>query len=325
MFAPTSVLGQNSGTINGQLLDVSGEPLRIRNAFAFLCDAKTGYPLLAKSKKIIGRTNGFGSMSDWVSAESNADGKFTIDDVPPGTYRIVAQSWTGRDSIPSIKEDNLAVMLHGSAEGVNVKSGAVTSCTVKALGSSGLRIRTEPDEGHAYLFLSLKPTLGEPILGPMLWGDDFTTHIMSAVHLRQGNQTYFGLPDNSDVHVMLLNYDNNAGMGGVTTRTKRLSTVTLPIYATWSNGYHTPPERLQPLVEWIRNHQQRFTDLMNKGLESDLVPATNYSAHQLLYQRLADDPDKTVDIPQLGTFTMLDAFAAQSYLRILQSHEQRKK
>lgn len=325
MFAPSFILAEDSGRVHGQLLDIAGQSLAIPNAFAFLCDAEVGYPLQAKSRQIISRTNGFGGIDQWFSARTDNDGKFTFENVPLGKYRIVAQSWIGRDSLPSVKDHDVSVMLHGCAKNVEVKQNQTTNCTIKALGSSTLRIQTEPDEGHAYLFLSLKPTLGEPILGPMLWGENFTTNIMSAVHIRRGAQTYFGLPNNAEVHVMLLNYDNNAGIGGVTVRTNQFTNATLPIYATWSNGYHEPPERLKPLVEWIRSHPQQATNLLNSGLDPTPSPKQGRLNYLSLFKQLQQNPHQIVDVLDVGKFKKLDLLAAQSYLRILQSHEQRKR
>lgn len=324
MFAPIPVEGEEFGIIEGQLLDDADQPLGVRNAFAFLCDAKTGFPLRADTKQVISRSGGFGPMNYWWSAKTDNDGRFTFDHVPPGKYRIVAQSWTGLDAIPSMKANDVAVTLHGFADNVTVETMVTSNCTVKALGSSVLQIQNQPNEGNAFLFVSLKPTLGEPILGPMLWGNDFTRNVVSAVHIKRGSQTFFGLPNNAEVHVMLLNYDNNAGLGGVTVKTNRYTKATLPIYATWSNGYHEPPQRLKPLVEWVRAHPQQGHDLIHANIEAPLKPKPGQPNNLALLEHLKQSPDVAVDVPGLGKFSKLELLAAQNYLRILESHEARK-
>lgn len=324
MFAPISVRGEEFGTIEGQIVDFADQPLGVRNSFAFLCDAGTGYPLRADTKQVITRKSGFGPMDQWWSARTDIDGRFTFDDVPPGKYRIVAQSWMGRDAIPSMKAEDVALTLHGYADNISVATMVTTKCTLKGLGSSVLQIQNQPNEGNAFLFVSLKPTLGDPILGPMMWGDDFTRNVVAAVHIKGGSQTFFGLPDNAQIHVMLLNYDNNAGLGGITVRTNRLTKATLPIYATWSNGYHEPPNRLKPLVEWMRNHSQQGDDLIRANLKSELKPKPGQPNNFALLEQIQKSPDVVVNVPRLGEFSKLDLLAAQYYLRILKFHEARK-
>ena len=51
-------------------------------------------------------------------------------------------------------------MLHGVVSDVEVMADAQVQVEMRAFGSGTLKIENTPDEGNAYVFLGLKPTLG---------------------------------------------------------------------------------------------------------------------------------------------------------------------
>src|SRR5436190_13143368 len=77
-------------SIKGQV----GEP-GIQGATIFLCDAKSGLPLDQKTHQQVTRTN----FGEFLCARSDAAGRFCFTNIPPGSYRLLAQSF--RDSEPA--------------------------------------------------------------------------------------------------------------------------------------------------------------------------------------------------------------------------------
>lgn len=187
-----------------------------------------------------------------------------------------------------------------------------------------LEITCDPLEGNAFVFVALKPNQADPILGPTLWSTDFTRSIICAVHLRGGRQTVFGLPQGRPVHVRYLNYDNNPGLGGQTVTTSAVTRLTLPVYATLSNGFHRPPTKLAALVEWVREHRDLAFELLTDGRPDDFLVRSQIRNHQKLAQFLRDNPERMVSIEGLGRVRAVDIAAAERYLAILEHHEQRQ-
>ena len=318
-----TVASQNRGTISGRLLTIDGKLSRTSAVFVFLCEAETGWPIVASNRTPLAFRGNFSGMEGWLHGVTDDEGRFEISDVPAGKYRLVAQSWPGRTSIPSQKDDDHPLMLHGVVSDVEVMADAQVQVEMRAFGSGTLKIENTPDEGNAYVFLGLKPTLGEPVLGPYFWGDDFILNIAAATHMKRGTQQFFGLPEDTEVHIMLWNYDNNAGVGGVTAKTGSAAVAELPIYATWSNGYYKAPDRLQPLVDWISQHKDETLDLLTDGHGAEFLMGRKQRNFMKLADYVKENHKRIIDVGNLGGFRLIDVLAAESYLRFQESHEAR--
>ena len=318
--------GKAGGGIQGRLLAVDGKPSRTPSVFVFVCEADGGRPLSATTRQAIGVQGDFAGMEGWLHGITDNQGEFLISELPEGKYRLVAQSWPGRNTIPTQKDDDSALMLHGFANDVEVKVGAISKTSIRAFGMGMLNVQNTPDECNAYVFLALKPALGEPVLGPYFWGDEYIQNIAGATHMKRGSQQFFGLPENSDVHLMLLNYDNNMGVGGVIAKAGGPMTVArLPIYATWSNGYYKAPERLQPVVDWIQNHKTEALDLLTDGNSQQFLTDRNHRDFVKLADYVKLNHNRMVDVGGVGEVSLIDVLAAESYLRFQESHEARVK
>lgn len=321
--AATSQPRAEDGIVTGRLLTSQGDPDRHANAFVFLVDHESGWPIDADSGRPVSRATGFRGIEGWKHVRTNEEGQFRFDRLRPGTYRLVAQSWPGQTRVPSMKSADSPMMLHGTARNVRVQSGIATTAAIRALGSSALQLTCEPLEGNAFLFVGLEPCEADPILGPGMWTSQFLGSIVSAVHIRGGRQTIFGLPDDQTVHVRYLNYDNNPGLGGVSVITRPVTRVTLPVYATWSNGFHRPPKRLASLVEWVRDHRDEAFGLLTDGRPNDFLTRNQVRNHQKLTRYLMENSQRTATIEELGRVRVLDIAAAERYLAILEHHERR--
>jgi hypothetical protein len=322
---PASDDQSDGHSISGRLTDANGQPRNVTGAVVFITDAETGYPLLATNHKLPGQENGLTGPDGWLHAITNSEGQFSFSGIAPGAYRLAAQSWLGLSAAQSRTDPDAILLLHGHSDIITVTETDVTGVSIKSLGTGVLSIQAVPDEGNAYLFVSTSPALAEPIVGPMFWGEDFTRNIAGVTHIKRGRQVIQGLPVGQDVHVMLLNYDNNPGMGGVSVHMEPFTNATLPIYATWSNGYHQPPERLRKLVEWLRAHKQDVDELLTDGKPDELLTSRGSRDYERFRVWVSEHGDELRRVPGVGEFPVLDIVAAENYLRVLESHEARKK
>jgi len=311
--------------VSGRLVDQDGNPRNVSSAAVFLIDAESGRPLLGESQLTVGRANGMAGPDGWLHVITDSFGQFSFSRIPPGRYRVAAQSWLGRESVPTRKDADSVLAVHGSSQPFTVGMDNVDDVEIVALGSAVLTIQTEPDEGNAYLFIGTAEPMADPIMGPWFWGQEFISSIAGVTHMKRGRQIVQGLPSDGTVHAMLLNYDNNAGAGGVSVDMFPVAEATLPIYATWSNGYYQPPERLENLVEWLRTNEEQFAEVLANGdaKAAALLPVTRERYDDYI-DWLTQHGREMRTVDGVGTFTVLDLVAAQNYLRILEFHEARQ-
>lgn len=302
-----------TGHIAGQLADTRGQITYAGEVVVFLCDAKTGYPILRETKTSLQSQLSELSFDKFWYIVTEPSGLFEFKDVPVGQYRLVGQSWSGTKGLPKMPGSTPSsfVILHGVAENVDVKSGARTVANLRQLGNGVLTITNDPEEAHAFLLLSLKPILGDAILGPQLWGDAFLSQLVGVTLMEQPHVTISGLPDNVDLHVALFNYDNNPGIGAASFKAGQRQG-RLRIVASWSNGHHEPPPELRELTDHLQ---------ATKATLKDFLPATDKSKTQDTLQQVAvrlllANPQQEVDVAGLGKRRLLDVAAALSYVQL---------
>lgn len=179
------------------------------------------------------------------------------------------------------------------------------------------------DEGNAFLFVGLKPPLGEPILSIMGWGPEFPKHIIGLTHMKRGKTEIHGLPNDAKVYLSLFNYDNNAGTGGAVADTGRDHVATIPIYATWSNGYHKTPEHMAPLVDFIEKGKKSLAEIVRPDAADEFKLPSGRVDQRKLNTWMKDHATEEVEVEGLGKVRIIDVLAASSYLRIRRSHEAR--
>ncbi len=316
-----------TGQIDGQLADTKGEAVSVAGAVVFLCDAKTGYPVLATTKKPLDPDS---PQKNWIRevwhAVTDERGGFEFKGVPLGHYRLVAQSWLGTEGIPWLDPEprrepfgdtSPNVRIDGIAEGIALTSETPVRVTVRKLGNGVLRIVNDPKEANAFLLVSRQRPFGDPVLGPEAWGEKFFAKLIAITHMSEPYVVFSGLPDGQDVHVGLVNYDNSVGVGGGSYRVGQKREVSLRILAGWSNGHYDPPDRLLKLVEHFEEHSLSVSKLI--GLE--LTDAHNYKE---LRRILAEDPNRLVDVDGLGKLPFVDLLAASSYKELRASHRARR-
>lgn len=241
-----------TGHIRGQLVDERNQVTYVGQATVFLCDAESGLPILRKTKRPLDPGKNLNDAWDMWYELTTDRGSFEFADVPVGKYRLVAQSWSGTVGVPKFQDKpSTLVLLHGIAENVEVKAGETTVAYPRKLGDATLKIVNDPEEPHAFLFISLQPRLGDGVLGPAGWGKKFLAGLIAVTQMERPYVTLVGLPAGKEIHVGLFNYDNNPGVGGDSYLVGKEPTVRLNIYATWSNGKYEPPPRLARLTDYL--------------------------------------------------------------------------
>jgi hypothetical protein len=307
-----NAIAGSTAQIAGQLVDPAGKPLNVSGAFVFLCDTKTGFPIVAATKPLgMSMVDGFDKL--W-HAVTDDRGSFEFDDVARGNYKLIAQSWPGTNEIPTMNgEPSTTVRLHGVVQNIKVDGNNPVQTQIRPLGEGVLKIVNDPQEAHAFLFLSRAAMIGDPILGPLGWGKDFISNMIGVTLMEDVHVTIEGLPDKKDVHVAIFNYDNNPGIGSGRYRVGQQKEVRLKIYATWSNGRYDPPDHLLKLVEYFEKTDTSLSKLI--GLER-----SDINNNKELFRIAGETPARKVEIDDLGTFRFIDVLAATRYKWLRDHH-----
>ncbi|MDB5389644.1 MAG: hypothetical protein JWM11_5290 [Planctomycetaceae bacterium] len=302
-----------NGQIAGQLLDADGQITYAGEVVVFLCDAKTGYPIHRETKKSVEASFQDLSCDKFWQAVTDEAGSFEFNEVPVGNYRLVAQSWSGTKGMPKFPgKTSSFVILHGVAENVSVKESERTVASPRQLGHEILQITNDPPEASAFLLISLKPTLGDGILGPYGWGNEFTSQLIGVTHMAQPHVTIIGLPDNRNVHVALFNYDNNPGVGAATFKPGQQHGK-LRIIASWSNGHHEPPPELKELTDHLQTKKSTAQEFLDG---SGNKVRTEQEAQLKLIQLVRENPKREVNVAGLGQRRLADVIAALGYVKL---------
>lgn len=295
--------------LRGYLADTKGKPTYAGEVPVFLCDAKTGYPIDRETRAPAKFT-----LHDWPLERAwhtltKEDGNFAFTDVLPGRYRLVAQSWSGTKGIPKMPgKTSMFILLHGTAEDVGVKAGEQGVGVVRPLGNHTLHITNDPKEASAFLLISLKPPIGDAILGPFGWGDEFVRNVVGFTHMARPEVTIVGLPENRNAYAGLFNYDNNPGVGAGSFKPEDGEGI-VRIVASWSNGHHDPPPELMQLTEHIESRKILATEFFDKSETFKY----DFEARHKLARQLQEKPNRKVSVRELGECRLADVIAALSY------------
>lgn len=310
-LASAVCMAADSGQIAGQLSDIRNQITYVGEVVVFLCDAKSGLPIDRTTKQILQVGLRDLKLENMWSAVTDDRGLFTFDDVPVGQYRLVAQSWSGTKGLPKIPGNtSVYLLLHGVADDVAVKPDEKTVAYPRQLGNRVLRIVNDPYEGNAFLLISRGPTLGDGILGPYGWGQEFVSQLIGVTHMDEPYVTIIGLPDQGEVHAGLLNYDNSPGVGAgrypADVREGKLR-----IIAGWSNGHHDPPAELEKLTKHLITSSLTAVDFLTD--KADVKPN---DARWKLMEEFRKTPHREVDVPGFGPQKLADVLAALGYAEI---------
>ena len=313
------------GKIQGRLVDSRNQSKAAGRAAVFVCDPATGYPLVAKTRKPLGDGGiTIQEMKELWHVVTEPDGSFSIGDVPPGKYRLVAQSWGGVEGVPDQKNSSEILNLHGCSEPIEVTEREGGSGVVRALGNGTLKVVCNPEEASAYLFVSTGKMLGDPILSYFGWGDDFLKSAVGMAHMSKPRMTITGLPEDKDVAIATFHYDNVPGTGGGSFRAGKDAVATIAVYAGWSNGRDDPPAKLLPVVEYLEKNDPPLAEVMELGPPADFQDEKGRLDRRKLWKGIQENAEKTITIEGVGKTRVIDLAAADSY-RLLRAHHKQQR
>lgn len=317
--------------IAGRVLKAHGPG--VPNAIVLLCDQASGLPISrATSSPLIDDGHDIrDARQDITFVTTDIDGAFQIDGLLEGTYRVIAQTWIGTEpAVHPFAKNGPIVTLRGTADNISVPSDAARNLELRPLGTGTLVSMTGHQGRADLLFVSTAPPAGDPILGPLAFFGDFATHIIAYGHTDHGKLTVRGLPD-TPVWYFLESYDNIPGSGGgrqVTIPPGGVVPVTDSMVAGWSNARHTPPQRLQPLMEEVKLLEKE------EGFGIVITLITGDPQHENLYLNTASlddylsqygDLQRIITLPSGTEATVADLLAVDWYIDLPETAARIKK
>lgn len=291
------------------------------------CEARSGVPVHRASSKAVDeywRTRR-DAVGEWKHGLTDALGALTIQGLSRGSYRLVAQSWPGVDSIKDIGDlHGVEVVARGVVPNVEVPSEESQSLIIRPLGTGTLEYTGTSGNNDTYLFIGLAPPMGDAILGPVAWKGRFLRHAVAFNRMPKGRTTVHGLPAGPAYYVLFAN-DNNPGFGSdvADIRENETTRTRTDLVASWSDARHDPPDRLKPLFEEIKAlREERGPGVLIEILLGDRAPDLADKINHENWLELAGPLDRQVTLPGGAEASVADLVAAEHYLR-LQDYLQR--
>jgi hypothetical protein len=311
----------------GSVISIAGQvgTPGIEGATVFLCDAKSGLPLDEKTRQQITRTN----SDEFLCVRSEAAGHFCFTNIPPGVYRLIAQSF--RDSEPAGKRrrdvyistipPGDSVELHGVAENVQVPSPAATNILILPLGNGVITFdQNFPNDG-GYLLFSTRPVSGDAILGFLGWNDDFLTHLVGVGCMPcRRTLRVSGLPER-DIQTVIFANDDAPGFGATFYATLPATPQKIPVVAGWSDAQHEPPPGIRHIMDVLETSNTNAAGILNlkKPRAANLFDSLQELARAL------GPLDRVVVLPNGDKATVADVFACIGYKQLLDADRERRR
>ena len=316
-------LAIHSPAIEGEVVDKSGLP--VVGAAVCILDGATGVPVdLETSKPFTDGDTGFeDAMGNLAFALTDEEGAFRFDDVAPGTYRLLAQSWVNAPAPSGLLEVNGAIVHVRGRSAVTVKAEQTTHISLTPLGDAELVLGDHAANDATLLLVSKRPPVGPTILGYPGWPGQFLGSLVAYNRMPDGVTTVRGLPD-GDVHVSLFSADNN---GGPAAASVKLSTATamfakLHFMASWSDGIHGPPPELADVVTHLSKVSRE--DRMNLFRQaSEGMPEMRGMTALGMVEAMMKAAKRTVEYRDGKSATLLELSAALAHLSLMEHMEKR--
>jgi hypothetical protein len=251
--------------------------------------------------------------------------------VPPGTYHLIAQSWTEPFQGP-FERNGEVIELHGVARSVAVPSEAAEKVSIKPLGTGVVQVDQQSGNSSGLLMLSTAAPLGDPVLEFTGLGDKFLENLIGGNRMPSGRTKVIGLPP-GPVHAAVFMPDNVPGFGFGSLDASVAGARSFPMVAAWSNGKHDPPEQIARVVaglKWAAGAERVPDDFLYQvvGVNADRVrrmkestkaadPLEQHAARMALLGPL----DRTVDVAGVGKVRVIDVLAAFGYMDLQRAVE----
>jgi hypothetical protein len=244
---------------------------------------------------------------------TNEKGEFRFENVPDGTYRVLAQKWIGPFK-GVFAEHGTVIQLMGSADEVVVPRPDGYYEALVALVPPGrgiVQFDQEVGNSDTFFFLSTSPPEFDPILGPQAMGTRFLQHLIGVNRMPLGQTTVIGAPDQT-LHAFLIAPDNSPGFAAIEVAPSPSGLVRVPrepFVAGWSDGRKTPPPRLARLMDLMDEHSLTPDGLLNIPELSN----ANFEAWEARMRELQSDLSREVELADGVTARVGDILAIQAY------------
>jgi C-terminal processing protease CtpA/Prc len=320
-----------SGSIAGSVVNVGEKP--VVGAMVVVCDAESGIPVMREdSRPFTDHWPGGGRESDWAFAVTNDSGRFLIEGLKQGTYRLVAQSRMDVEEATKspLGQAGSEVYLRGVADNVQVPSDAANAVALRPLGEASLHVRATSTDRSPLLLLSTSAPGADPTLATGAIVGGFLRHLVGGFPMKGNDVLVRGLPKGK-VYCFLTVMADDPGFGAgaanlngakgdspifADTKIGTVPQINVPIYATWAKPRPEPPKHLASLMDELRELRKtadggRFVAEQLPDLR--LVPLPS-SFHR--FAQLARFFERPIEMPSGHKTTFGDVMAAMQHLQI---------
>lgn len=311
----------SSGPIEGHVLDA--ERQAVPNAYVVLFDRATGMPLGDESyKPFIRHEEGqkHSTFEDWVHTLTDDQGAFRFDAVPPGKYRVIAQSFPDQVEGGPLEQHGLSVDLRGMAE-VEVPGAAVE---LKPLGTGTFVYDRGASNDDWYLFLSTGAPRADAVLGPLGWSGPFLEQGIGWMRMKDGECIVRGLPGKR-CHFTIFANDSSPcfGQGSFLVFAGKVATSKQNLVGGWSDAIHDPPKELEALTDKCDEYMETegyagIEAILTKGREEAWAQYERRQGFSALFDsaRILGPLERELDLPWGGKATVGEVMAASAYARL---------
>ena len=284
-------------TLSGTVLDAEGQPVPHSVVIPL---SEHGIPLRRSNLEPVSLDAiESAEKEDFIlSSETNGAGVFSFN-LPPGKYRLVAQSWPGHTGIQRILERHGShLRMDGLLElEFSNEMEASEVHEIRPIGTASLKVTSQ--EKSDMLLISSEPFACDIALGFVALMGDFWNGLLAGTAMEKKEILISGLPA-GEIQVFSFINDNNGGIGAGKTKLAEGESGELyvGVLAGWSNGHRTPPAELKELTKYLLENQQDLarTDRVMQELQeafassnhgNGLERMTEYS--KLLLPRLPEE------------------------------------
>ena len=306
-------------TVTGEVLDGSGNPV----AHSVVIPAtEHGVPLLKDGRPAnMAGIQQAGGDDFILFTQTDANGQFSLE-LPPGKYRIGAQSWPGNTEITDLLARNGGHLRIDGIAAYEFTSEMEASEPIEIRPIGECTVKVTSQESGDLVLISTEPLAGDPALGFMALTGTFWEGLVGGAAMKDKELTVSGLPAGEVSFYVFVN-DNNGGWGGATTTIGegRNPDVYAGLLAGWSNGHKTPPPELEELTEYFIEHPEEGKKLQEHAarLLQQYLPEGADQRGQERFDaqfKVADHLQDDYELPNGETVKLGDAWAASTYARM---------
>ena len=198
-------------TVSGTVLDDDGNPVANSvviplSSYVVPLNANDARPASMQSVEDSGLKNFI------LFTKADSEGKFTLQ-LPPGGYRIVAQSWLDNPDVDDLLGKNGSRLRVDGVAKIESESEmqAAEEIEIRPIGSGSITLSSQ--ESSDLLLVSTRPLACDPAIGMLALTGDFWSGLVAGTRMEKKSITISGLPAGEIQFFSFVN-DNNGGIGG---------------------------------------------------------------------------------------------------------------